>query len=137
MARGRARGRPRKEAEPNGQEQSQEATRLANTGARAEIIRSACRYIADQQAAIKEIQADIAEYKSTHVKGDLGMKASDFAVILRAYKLEDDNRDSFIDAIREGFAALGIGGQGDFLGALDTLRNEPRPERDTENGTEA
>lgn len=112
MARGRRRTAPVDNAPP------EEPRETSNSKARAETIRRACREISGMQAEIQKIQADISEYKSTHIKGDLGMKASDFNVILRAYKLEDDDRDRYIDAIREGFAALGIGGQGDMFSAL-------------------
>src|SRR3546814_10647644 len=59
------------------------------------------------------------ELKQTRIKGDLGMKIADFNAAYRLYKLEDDDRDTFLDAIRETFEALGIGQQLDWLKAAD------------------
>ncbi len=85
---------------------------------RAGIIRDACRWLADQEAEIKALREEIAEYKQKHIK-DLGFKMADFNAIYRISKLEIEDRDKLIDTLREGFAALGIGEQSSFLGALD------------------
>lgn len=101
-------------------EESQEATRLVNSGARADIIRSAARYIADREAEIKTIREDITEYKQKYIKGDLGFKLSDWSTVYRVYKLETEERDALLDTIREGFAALGIGQSVDWVDAAVT-----------------
>ena len=129
------RGRPRKNRDADGQEQSQEATRLANTGERADIIRSAIRYIEDRESEIRSIREDINEYKSKYVKGDLGFKLSDFNAIMRVAKLERDDRDTFIDTLREGFEALGIGGVVDWVAAAEA--EQPRQEAPAEEPADA
>ena len=91
----------------------------SNSALRAETIRNACRWIANQEAEIKTLREDIAEYKQKHIKGDLGFKMADFNAIYRISKLEVDDRDKLIDTLREGFGALGLGEQSSFLGALD------------------
>ena len=93
-----------------------------NGEARAGIIRDACQWIAGQEAEIKTLREGIAEYKSKHIKGDLGFKMADFNAIYRVSKLEVEDRDKLIDTLREGFAALEISWDGDqssFVGALD------------------
>ena len=86
---------------------------------RAGIIQAAVRFITDKQAEIKTIREELNEYKQKHIKGDLGMKLADFAAVYRVSQLEVEDRDHLLDTLREGFAALGIGEQSDFLGALD------------------
>lgn len=64
------------------------------------------------------------------------MKIADFAAVYRLYKLEGDDRDAALDAIREGFKALGIGEQLDFV---DAMAATPAPAADAGGfpGTEA
>ena len=88
---------------------------MANSGARADLIRDAVRWIARMEADRKAITAEINEYKQKYVKGDLGFKLADFQAVYRVSQLEADDRDKLFDTIREGFAALSIGGQGDLF----------------------
>jgi hypothetical protein len=97
----------------------EEQVEEVDAGARASIIRDACRWIADHEADVKALREEIAEYKQKHIKGDLGFKMADFNAIYRVSKLEVEDRDKLIDTLREGFRALGIGEQASFLGALD------------------
>jgi len=122
MARGR-KNREYEQQEAPQYEESQEATRLVNSGSRADIIRDAVRYIAEREAEIKEIREDINTYKQTHIKGDLGFKLADFAAVMRIYKLGVEDRDQLLDTIREGFAALGIGGSVDWVEAAEKADN--------------
>jgi len=92
-----------------------DVNQLTNSAARAETIRAAARYINERHADLKAIREEVAAYKATHIKGDLGMKISDFNALLRVYQLEGEDRDEFLDTLREGFAALGIGGQMDWV----------------------
>lgn len=115
MARGR--GRPRNdEAQPidGGEDAPQQ---LSNSGARADAIRAAVRFLADSEAEIKTIREEINEYKQIHIKGELGFKMTDFNAIYRVSKLEVEDRDQLLDTLREGFAALGIGEQLDWVSA--------------------
>ena len=96
-----------------------DVVQLTNTGTRADTIRAAARYITERQAEIREIREDINAYKATHIKGDLGMKISDFNSVVRIYQLEGEHQDGFLDTLREGFAALGIGGQLNWLDAAE------------------
>lgn len=95
---------------------------LVNSGARADLIRSAARYIEDREAEIKAIREDITEYKAKHIKGDLGFKLSDWGTVYRMYKLESEDRDTLLDTIREGFKALGVGGSVDWVDAAEQER---------------
>lgn len=93
-----------------------------NSAARADTIRAAVRYIANAQAEIKALREDLNEYKQKHIKGDLGMKLSDFAAVYRVSQLEVEDRDKLLDTLREGFAALGLGGQLNWLDATEGER---------------
>lgn len=86
-----------------------------NSEARAEMIRNACRDLANMEAERQAIGKRISELKQKTVKGSLGMKISDFNMAYRLYGLEDDDRDQFIDTLRETFTALGIGAQLDWV----------------------
>lgn len=115
----RARGR-RNGADNEGSGHGEgEPTRLANSGARADTIRAAVAYIADREAEIKAIRADVTEYKQKHIKGDLGFKLSDWAAIYRVSQLDTEDRDQLLDTIKEGFAALGIGQSVDWVAAAE------------------
>lgn len=93
----------------------------ANSAARADTIRKACRQIIELEEQRKEIGAAISNVKNTLVKGDLGMKLADFNIALRLYKLEGDDRDELFDTLKETFEALGVGEQ---LGFLDALKQQ-------------
>lgn len=90
---------------------------LSNSAARAATIREAVRWLAEREAEVKAINADIREYKQKHIKGDLGFKIGDFAAIYRVSQLEVEDRDELVSALREGFAALGIGQIVDWVDA--------------------
>lgn len=111
---------PRRKKQENG-EHHDEPQQLFNSGARAETIRAAVRYIADLEEEIKAIRADIKTYKQTHIKDDLGFKLSDWTTLYRIYKLEADDRDKLLDTLREGFGALGIGEQLDWIKAAEAV----------------
>lgn len=103
----------------NGADDPQE---LSNSSARADTIRAAVRYIANAQAEIKALREELNEYKQKHIKGDLGMKLSDFAAVYRVSQLEVEDRDKLLDTLREGFAALGLDGQLNWLDAAEGER---------------
>lgn len=90
-----------------------------NAEARAKTIRSVCKELAGLEAERASIGEQMREIKQTRIKGDLNMKIADFNAAFRLYKLEDDDRSTFLDTLRETFEALGIGMQSSFLGALD------------------
>ena len=79
---------------------------LSNSAARAE-----------KEREVQALNADIREYKTKHIKGDLGFKLSDWAAIYRVSQLEVEDRDALVDTLREGFAALGIGQIVDWVDA--------------------
>ena len=91
----------------------------ANSEARAQIIREAIRDIASLEAERKSISEQIRSIKQTRIKGDLGMKIADFQAAYRLYCLEDESRNTFFDAMRETFSALGVGEQLNWLDAAD------------------
>ena len=117
MARGQGRRRKDREADPpmGGEPAGQQH----NAALRADAIRSVCTELAGLEAQRDEIGEQIRSVKQTKIKGDLGMKIADFNAAFRLYKLEDDDRSTFLDTLRETFEALGIGMQSSFLGVLD------------------
>lgn len=93
-----------------------------NAKARAGIIRSIMDALDDKDAEIASLQEDRKRIKG-RIKADLGMKVSDFNVLRRFRQLDEEpeERDRLFDVLREGFQALGIGGQASFLDALDGI----------------
>lgn len=96
-------------------------TASLNASNRAEIIRGVCRDLAAMEEERKSLTAGISELKQERIKGDLGMKIADFAVVYRLYGLEQEDRDTLFDTLRETFDALGVGMQ---LGFLDALKEQ-------------
>ena len=86
-----------------------------NSAAREDTILAVCRERGALEAERATLTEQIGELMQKRVKGDLGMKIVDFNLAYRLYKLEGDDRDQCLDAIRECFTALGIGEQLDFL----------------------
>lgn len=89
-----------------------------NSAARADLIRAAVRRISELDGEIKELQAARTAYKNKTIKGDLGFRLADWNTTYRFYGLEDEDRDRLLDTIREGFHALAIGEQSNFLTAM-------------------
>ena len=95
-----------------------------NSKARAGVIR-------DIIDARRKIEGEIAELMAVRkknqgrIKSDLGMKVADFNALYRIAELETEDRDQFLDTLREGFEALGIGGQSSFLDAIDPKTAKP------------
>jgi hypothetical protein len=94
---------------------------LSNSAARADLIRDAVRHIATLEAEVRALNADIREYKTKTIKGDLGFKLADWNAVYRVSQLEVEDRDQLLDCVREGFAALGIGGVVDWVDAAEGL----------------
>ena len=92
---------------------------LANSKARQDTIRMAVRELSSMKAQVKALNAEIREFKATHIKGDLGFKLADWALIERVYELETEDRDTLLDTVREGFAALNIGQSVDWVAAAE------------------
>src|ERR1700723_1092400 len=102
----------------NGEDEADESgggTASLNVANRAEVIRQVCCDLANLETERKTIGARISELKQKRIKGDLGMKIADFAVAYRLYGLEQDDRDTLFDTLRETFEALGVGTQLGFL----------------------
>lgn len=89
-----------------------------NSAARAETIRSIINTRREIEGRIAELMAERKKNQG-RIKSDLGMKVADFNALYRIAELEHEDRDTFLDTLREGFAALGIGQQGNFLDFLD------------------
>jgi len=94
-----------------------------NSGARSQTIQDVCRRLTALESERKAISDDIRSLKQTEIKGNLGMKISDFNVALRLYQLEGDDRDELLSTVRETFEALGIGEQLDWLKADERSRS--------------
>jgi len=95
-----------------------------NLTARKEQIKDVCRKLQNLTDERDGINADIRELKNSVIKGDLGMKLSDFNIAFRFYQLETDDRTQLLDTIQECFEALGVGDQLDFVKAME----KPEPE---------
>ena len=103
---------------------------LSNSEARAAVIRDVDALLSDLEAHRKALSQKIAAIKADKIKGHLGMKISDFNIARRIARLDEEKRDPTVLAIRECFAALGIGGQLDWIEALNasvTLSPLPAP----------
>lgn len=85
-----------------------EGANLSNSAARADLIRSAVQWLAEREAEVKALNAEINEYRAKHIKGDLGFKLADWNAIYRISQLSAEDRDVLLDTLHEGFAALGI-----------------------------
>lgn len=96
-----------------------------NASARRTIIREVMQALDGIESEIRELQEKRKKIKNVRIKGDLGMKVSDFAVLRRFRALEEDDRAQLFETLREGFRALGIGAQASFLEALD--EDQPAP----------
>lgn len=92
---------------------------ISNSAIRAELIQKACDWLSVKEAERKLISAEISEYKQKHIKSDLGFKLADFNAVYRVSQLEVEDRDALLDVLREGFAALGIGGSVNFMDAME------------------
>jgi chorismate mutase len=88
---------------------------LALEGERKTIWQKAVRDILALESERKAIGEQIAAIKQQKIKGDLGLKIANFNSVLRTYKLGQDDRSEFSDTLREGFAALDIGEQLDWV----------------------
>jgi hypothetical protein len=97
-----------------------EHNRLSNSSARADLIREAVQQQAQLEAQVDAVNAEIREFKSRVIKGDLGFKLSDWNAMYRVSQLEIADRDTLLETIREGFAALHIGGVMDWVAAAET-----------------
>ena len=98
-----------------------------NSAARADLIRAAVREISRLDGEIAGLQAERTKYKNKTIKGDLGFKLADWNTTYRLYGLEGDDRDRLLDTIREGFHALGIGEQSNFLTAMGDAEEAETP----------
>jgi uncharacterized protein (UPF0335 family) len=100
-----------------------ESNAFSNSAARAVLIRESVGHIAKLEAEAKAINAAIRKYKAEVVRGNLGFKISDFNAVCRIAQLESQDRDELLECVREGFAALGIGGSVDWV---DAAQRTPR-----------
>jgi hypothetical protein len=103
------------------------ANKQNNSSARRQVILDVCADLASLEARRGEITEEISSLKSQRIKGDLGMKISDFNAAYRLYRLEDADRDIFLDTLRETFEALGVGGQLDFIKAGEKAGKAGKP----------
>ena len=79
----------------------------SNVANRKEIIRNACKELDAIDVEMEPLKTRVKEIKG-RIKADLDMKLTDFNAIRRVYKLEGDDRDAFLDTLREGLEALEI-----------------------------
>jgi hypothetical protein len=89
-----------------------------NSSARAATIKNVCERLQGLFDQRKMLNEDISSLKNEKIKGELGMKITDFMMAFRLYQLEGDDRDKLLDTLKETFEALGIGEQLDFIDAF-------------------
>lgn len=99
----------------NGDEEA--APPAMNSAVRAEIIREAHETISELERQAKGIKAEIKAVIETRIVAGLGMKKGDFALARKLVEIDQGERDSLQDTIRECFRALGIGEQSNWLDA--------------------
>jgi hypothetical protein len=95
---------------------------ISNSAARAETIRNAVQQLAQYDAQVKRLRGEINEFKAKTIKGELGFKLADWNAVYRVSQLEIEDRDTLLETIREGFAALHIGSVVDWVAALETAQ---------------
>jgi hypothetical protein len=105
----------------------QGAVPLSNSAARHEVIRRAMREVSQLEAKRKAINADIKEVKNRLIKGDLGYQLEDWKLLQRFYDSEQAQRDATIDTLREGFAALNIGEQLNWVATVEASKRPAPP----------
>jgi hypothetical protein len=98
--------------------------------ARAEIIRSIKAELDEIEIAKAALSLRAKKAKG-RIKAELGEKVADFNVLIRFVDLEEDPRSELNRLLREGFAALGVGQQMNFMDAIDPqpVANEAIPEK--------
>jgi len=90
-----------------------------NSKERQAIIVKCVQEIVALESKRDQISEQIRDIKQTRIKGELNMKIGDFNAALRLYRLEGDDREAFMETLRETFLALGLGEQLDFLATHD------------------
>jgi uncharacterized protein (UPF0335 family) len=98
-----------------------------NAKARKKVIVNTIRRLEALEAERKLVSEQIAEIKAKEIKGDLGMKITDFNVARRLYALEGEDRRELFATLRETFSALGAGDQLDFIDAMRGEKGEGAP----------
>lgn len=93
-----------------------------NSEARHETIREVCESVAEFDRQIDGIKAERKALIETRIVAELGMKAKHFTAAYKLYQLDQDERDEMQDAIRECFAALGVGQQLNWLDATEAAQ---------------
>lgn len=109
---------------PRGRKKTETLPPPANDQERSErqiLIKAKTDFIIAEQYKISTIQEGIKAARG--VLRSLGHKAIDFAVAKRLYELEVEEREKSIASIKEMCAALGVGGQVNFLDALQADEN--------------
>lgn len=119
MARGQGRRRKEQEADPPMAGEGEPSGNAGhNSEARAKIIRTAVGEMIRLKGEKASIQEMITEVRG-QVKS-LGIKAAEFNLALRYYELEVEDRNPALDHLRELFNALDMGGQLNFLDAVES-----------------
>lgn len=99
-------------------EQLHEGEEWELPGDRRKMICRAMREVSRLQAERARIGEEIASVKQRLIKGALGWKLKDWGILKRIYDLEQEDRDQTMAVLREGFAALEIGEQLDWISAI-------------------
>lgn len=97
-----------------------------NSAARGQVIKDIIHALDEVDSRIAELSEERKRIKG-RIKSDLGEKVSDFNVLRRFYALEQEPRDQLFDLLKEGFGALGIGQQLNFIDAMEQEEAPPPP----------
>ena len=92
-----------------------------NSAARKAIITQTLQQLETLEAERKGTSDLIRELKAIKIKGELGMKISDWNIFKRLHALEGGDRDELLATVREGFDALGVGAQLDWVEAAERV----------------
>jgi hypothetical protein len=95
-----------------------------NSAGRADIIREAHETITEYENQIVGLKAEIKAVVETRVVASLGMKKRDFAFARKLLGLDQGERDTLQESIREVFSALGVGMQLNWLDAAEREKHE-------------
>lgn len=90
-----------------------------NSKARKRLIVNTMKRLEALEIERKAIGDQIAEIKNKEIKGELGMKITDFNIARRVYLLEGEDRRELFATMRETFDALGVGETLNFVTALE------------------
>lgn len=101
---------------------------LHNMDARTAKIQEVCTELDRMDEEIDILNEERRTYRKKHIKHGLDMKLGDFDAMRRIHGMKEERKNDYIDVLREGFSALGVEEQLDWITADARIqkRNEER-----------